>query len=236
MKQESRIGLYLTIIVHLVALIVVLSLQVSSMIQKESSFILDFTPQEELELEQQREEIRARVSEGLDDLIAGIQRESRNVAVDASLRNRPLKDDRHPDPSQVYKEAEALQERLDASRKEIEEQGGVEEMAISDKREDKQDPVPYTGPAVLEYTLEGRKAMSLSIPVYKCLGGGDVTVSIQVDRKGYVQKAAIVSYFSSQDHCLQEYALRAARQSRFTASVDAPALQTGEIVYRFIPQ
>jgi len=119
MKQESRIGLYLTIIVHLVALIVVLSLQVSSMIQKESSFILDFTPQEELELEQQREEIRARVSEGLDDLIAGIQRESRNVAVDASLRNRPLKDDRHPDPSQVYKEAEALQERLDASRKEI---------------------------------------------------------------------------------------------------------------------
>ena len=78
--------------------------------------------------------------------------------------------------------------------------------------------------------------MSLPIPVYKCLGGGDVTVSIQVDRKGYVQKAAIVAYFSSQDRCLQEYALRAARQSRFTASVDAPPLQTGEIVYRFIPQ
>ena len=85
MKQESRIGLYLTIIIHLVALIVVLSLQVSSFIQKESTYILDFTPQEELEMEQQRERIRAEVSEGLDDLIAGIQKESRNVAVDATL-------------------------------------------------------------------------------------------------------------------------------------------------------
>ncbi|MDD4919775.1 MAG: hypothetical protein PHX94_03580 [Bacteroidales bacterium] len=236
MKKEMRVGLYLTLIIHLIALIVILSLQISLIIKKESSFMLDFTPQEELELEQQKERIRAEVSAGLDDLIAGVQRESRNVTVDATLRNRPLKDDRHTDPSQVYKEAEALQKRLDASRREIEEQGGVEEMAIADKKENKQDLVPYTGPAVLEYTLEGRKAMSLSIPVYKCLGGGDVTISIQVDRKGYVQKAAIVSYFSSQDHCLQEYALRAARQSRFSASVNAPPLQSGEIVYRFIPQ
>ena len=236
MKQESRIGLYLTIIIHLVALIVVLSLQVSSFIQKESTYILDFTPQEELEMEQQRERIRAEVSEGLDDLIAGIQKESRNVAVDATLRNRPLRDDRHADPSQVYKEAEELQKRLDAARQEIEEQGGMEEISMTEKEENDQETIPYTGPAVLEYTLEGRKAMSLPIPVYKCLGGGDVTVSIRVDGKGYVQKAAIVAYFSSQDRCLQEYALRAARQSRFTASVDAPPLQTGEIVYRFIPQ
>ena len=144
MKQEIRVGLYLTIIIHLVALIVFLSLQISLIVKKESSFILDFTPQEELELEQQKDRIRAEVSAGLDDLIAGIQRESRNVAVDATLRNRPLKDDRHADPSQVYKEAEALQERLDASRKEIEEQGGVEEMAVADKKENKQETTPYT--------------------------------------------------------------------------------------------
>lgn len=236
MKKETRIGLYLTVIVHLVVLIVFLSLQFSSMIRKESSFVLDFTQQEELEAAQMRENMRAQLSEELEDLISGIQRQSKNVAVDATQRNLALKDDRHTDPSQVYKEAEELQKRLDAARKEVEKQGGNETMSVGGTEDEKQEVKPYTGPAVLEYWLEGRKAMSLSIPVYKCLGGGDVTVSIQVDRKGYVQKASIEAAFSSQDRCLQEFALRAARQSRFTASTQAPALQPGKIVYRFIPQ
>lgn len=67
-------------------------------------------------------------------------------------------------------------------------------------------------------------------------GRGDVTVAIQVDRSGYVKKAAILQDFSSQDKCLQEYAIHAAGLSRFTASEQAPPLQPGEIVYRFIPQ
>ena len=236
MKKETRTGLYLTIIVHLTALIMFLSFQISSMLRKESSFVLDFTQQEELEAEQYREQMRAELSAEIDDLISGIQRQSRNVAVDATRRNQNLKDDRHTDPSEVYQEAEALQKRLDAARREVEEQGGDEETAHLRENEKKQEAKPYTGPAVLEYTLEGRKAMNLPIPVYKCLGGGDVTVAIEVDRKGYVRKAAIIAGFSSRDRCLQEFAIRAATQSRFTASTEAPALQPGEIVYRFIPQ
>lgn len=236
MKKETKTGIYLTIIVHLVALIVILSLQISSMIRKESSFVLDFTQQEELEAAQRREQMRAEISEGLDELIAEIQRQSRNVAVDATQRNQLLRDDRHKNPAEVYKEAEELQKRLDAARKEVEEQGGLEAVAAQKNKDERENEKPYTGPAVLEYSLEGRKAMSLPIPVYKCLGGGDVTVAIQVDRKGYVKKMAILQDFSSQDRCLQEFALRAARQSRFTASEEAPPLQPGEIVYRFIPQ
>ncbi|HHV04558.1 MAG: TonB family protein [Bacteroidales bacterium] len=236
MKKEIRTGLYLTIIVHLIALIIILSLQISSMVRNESSFVLDFTQQEELEAEQMRENMRAQISAELEDMISGIQRQSRNVAVDATQRNRILKDDRYADPSKVYQEAEELQKKLDAARRALEEQGGNETVATAGNEEKKQEAKPYTGPAVLEYLLEGRKAMSLPIPVYKCLGGGDVTVSIQVDRKGYVQRASIVDAYSSQDRCLQEFALRAARQSRFTASVQAPPLQPGEIVYRFIPQ
>jgi hypothetical protein len=41
---------------------------------------------------------------------------------------------------------------------------------------------------------------------------------------------------SSSDNCLRSFAVRAARLSRFSASPDAPANQTGEIVYRFIAQ
>lgn len=236
MKKETKTGIYLTIIVHLVALIVILSLQISSMIRKDSSFVLDFTQQEELEAAQRREQMRAEISEGLDELISEIQRQSRNVAVDATQRNQLLRDDRHKNPAEVYKEAEELQKRLDAARKEVEEQGGQEAVAAQKNKDERENEKPYTGPAVLEYSLEGRKAMSLPIPVYKCLGGGDVTVAIQVDRKGYVKKMAILQDFSSQDRCLQEFALRAARQSRFTASEEAPPLQPGEIVYRFIPQ
>lgn len=236
MKKETKTGIYLTIIVHLVALIVILSLQISSMIRKESSFVLDFTQQEELEAAQRKEQMRAEISEGLDELISEIQRQSRNVAVDATQRNQLLQDDRHKNPAEVYKEAEELQKRLDAARKEVEEQGGQEAVAAQKNKDERENEKPYTGPAVLEYSLEGRKAMSLPIPVYKCLGGGDVTVAIQVDRKGYVKKMAILQDFSSQDRCLQEFALRAARQSRFTASEEAPPLQPGEIVYRFIPQ
>ena len=95
MKKETKTGIYLTIIVHLVALIVILSLQISSMIRKESSFVLDFTQQEELEAAQRREQMRAEISEGLDELISEIQRQSRNVAVDATQRNQLLRDDRH---------------------------------------------------------------------------------------------------------------------------------------------
>jgi len=56
-----------------------------------------------------QEQMRAEISEGLDELISEIQRQTRNVAVDATQRNRMLRDDRHKDPAEVYKEAEELQ-------------------------------------------------------------------------------------------------------------------------------
>ncbi len=237
MKKETKTGLYLTVIVHLVALIIFLLFQINSILQKESSFVLDFSRQEELEAQLQKEQMRAQLSAQLEDLISGVEQQSRNVAVDATQRNHNLKDDRHEDPSQVYEEALELQKRLDAAREAVEEAGGQEDIAAAQQeKEEDQKAKPYTGPAVLEYTLDGRKAMSLPIPVYKCIGGGDVTVIIYVDQKGYVQKADIVDDFSSRDRCLREFALRAANQSRFTASTEAPPVQTGEIVYRFIPQ
>jgi len=41
---------------------------------------------------------------------------------------------------------------------------------------------------------------------------------------------------SSSDACLREFAVRAAKSSRFTASASSPDKQVGEIVYRFIAQ
>lgn len=231
-------GIYLTVILHLLVLIGFLLYQINSLVQKEPAFVLDFTKQEEIEEKIEKEKLREELSSELEDLIAGIQRQSRNVAVDVSERERHLKDDRNANPEQIYDEAKSLQEKLDAAREAVREQQGEEEIApAADRIEKKKTQAEaYTGPSVLEYRLDGRKAMNLPIPAYKCLGGGDVTVAIQVDRKGMVVEALIVADYSSMDHCLQEFAVRAARQSRFTSSTDAPPRQSGEIVYRFIPQ
>ena len=131
----------------------------------------------------------------------------------------------------------ARQEKLDAAKREAEANMGSDDVpAPTQKRENKPKEESYKGPSVISYLLPGRKSMSLPIPVYKCVAGGDVAVAIVVDRKGYVKNATVIPHRSSADDCLQEYAIRAAKSSRFTASADAPDRQTGEIVYRFIAQ
>ena len=94
----------------------------------------------------------------------------------------------------------------------------------------------YSGPSVLSYTLEGRKASKLPIPAYRCYGCGDVTVIITVDPQGNVVAAKVLDEISSSDSCLRSFAVRAARLSKFSASSSAPARQNGEILYRFIAQ
>ena len=89
---------------------------------------------------------------------------------------------------------------------------------------------------MLSYTLDGRKASHLKIPAYRCYGSGDVTVIITVNNAGTVVGAKVLDTVSSSDQCLRNFAIRAARLSRFSASQTAPPNQTGEILYRFIAQ
>ena len=51
-KKDNNAGLYMTIAVHLVLLIVLLSSRIGYLIQEESSFVLDFTKEEEIEIRQ----------------------------------------------------------------------------------------------------------------------------------------------------------------------------------------
>ena len=94
----------------------------------------------------------------------------------------------------------------------------------------------YSGPSVVSYNLDGRKASHLKIPAYRCYGCGDVTVIITVDPQGNVVAAKVLDEISSSDSCLRSFAVRAARLSKFSASSSAPARQNGEILYRFIAQ
>jgi len=232
-KRENNVGLYLTVAIHLLVIIVLLITRIGFVLREENSFVLDFTKQEEIEKSEQKAQLKEEVSSELDNIIAG-RANIRNVAVDASQKGKQLKDDRFKNPRQVYDEAKRLQDRLDASKKEAEAYQGSDEVAEPVKEQKKSET--YRGPSVISYSLDGRKSMSLPIPVYKCVGGGDVSVAIIVNRKGYVIGASIITNVSSSDICLQEFAIKAAKSSRFTASVNAPERQTGEIAYRFIAQ
>ena len=237
--KDNKAGLYITVIFHLTVIIVLLLYQIDSTVRREESFVLDFSKQEEIEKRQKEEVFKEDISRRLDDLIAAAQKSNaniRNIATDASRAQ--LKDDRGTDAEQLYKDAERLAQDLKNGQKDAVEEIATEETVEMQhqKKQSEQNQKEYSGPSVLSYTLDGRKASHLPIPAYRCYGAGDVTVIITVNNAGQVVRAKVMEEVSSTDNCLINYAIRAARLSRFSASSTAPANQTGEIVYRFIAQ
>ena len=233
--KEDKAGLYITIIFHLVVIIVLLASQIGAALKAEDSFVLDFSRQEELEKEKSEEVFKEEISERVERLLSEASvSQIRNVAVD---RLAALKDDRGTNAEELYKEAERLQKELDEGYKPDEpDEDYVSLEKTPPPAKEKPKKEAYSGPSVVSYSLEGRKASRLPIPAYRCLGAGYVTVLITVDPSGRVLNAKVAETVSSSDKCLRDFALRAARLSRFSASASAPARQDGDIVYMFIAQ
>ena len=234
--QDDKAGLYLTIIFHLVVIIVLLVYQINTSIKREESFVLDFSKQEEIEQRKKEEIFKKDVSKRIEEMLAAAQMsrsEIKNIAVDAGSH---LKDDRNTDAEQLYKDAERLANELKKGQNAQED--AREETVELPSKENKSDEKKkeYSGPSVVSYNLDGRKASHLKIPAYRCYGCGDVTVIITVDPQGNVIGAKVLDEISSSDSCLRSFAVRAARLSKFSASSSAPARQNGEILYRFIAQ
>jgi hypothetical protein len=237
LRKEDKAGIYVTVIFHLAVLAILLICQIGYSLRGENTFILDFSKQEEIERIQQEEMFKEDISSRIEQLIAASeagQINIRNVAVDRGA----LRDDRGTDAQKLYEDAQRLQQELENGFDIPEPQDGlasVEEAPVNDT------PKPaetssYQGPSVVSYSLDGRKASTLSIPAYRCMGAGMVTVIITVDPSGRVIDARIQEEASSSDKCLRDYAIRAARLSRFSSSSSAPARQMGDIVYQFIAQ
>ena len=238
LRKENKAGLYITVIFHLTVIIVLLAVGIDNSLKPETSFVLDFSKQEEIERQQREEIFKEDISRKLDDMIRAAQNtpnsQVRNIAVDAGSK---LKDDRGTDADKLYKDAERLAKELkDGQKDAIEEDAREETVQMQHQRKDDSSAKEYSGPSVVSYTLDGRKASHLKIPAYRCLGSGDVTVIITVDPSGKVLNAKVLDAVSADDKCLRDFAIRAARLSRFSASTKAPARQTGEILYRFVAQ
>jgi hypothetical protein len=131
-------------------------------------------------------------------------------------------------------------------QKRLKESGGDENLAMEETQEKKNEEKPktsqemaanYQGPTRIYYDLTGRNHTYLPIPIYKCEGSGKVALSIQVNQKGVVENAEIISNQSTtSDECLLETAVKTAKISRFNSDVNSPKLQTGTITYEFVAQ
>ena len=237
LSNDEKAGLLATATVHLAVLVILLATGLGYSLSKENTFVLDFSKyeemeriQEEIEKLQKEAEFQQAISEKLERDLASAP-SVRGVAVNHAA----LKDDRGTDAEQLYKDAERLQQELANGFTVNEDDVASPAPERREQPEEKEKSV-YSGPSVISYYLEGRKASRLPIPAYRCMGGGEVTVLISVDPTGTVVAAKVDESCSSSDGCLRAFAIRAARISKFSASPDAPPKQNGNIVYQFIAQ
>ena len=235
LTPDQKAGLYITAIVHLAVIIVLLLCQIGYSVQRENTFVLDFTKQEEKEAQEQQEELHRSAMAQLENLLAAARTQPvRSVSVNRSQ----LKDDRNTDAEQLYRDAERLAQDLkDGQHRQMEDPDDYVQDPVTppvDPKPRKQET--YSGPSVLSWSLDGRKATHLPIPAYRCVGAGEVTVIITVNNQGTVVDAKVDDGASSKDGCLRSFATRAARLSKFNASTTAPARQLGTITYLFIAQ
>ena len=234
LTPDQKAGLLITAIVHLAVIIVLLLGGIGYSLQRENSFVLDFTKQEEKEELERQVELKQNALEQLESMIAAQRMEVRNVTVNRSTQ---LKDDRNTDADQLYRDAERLAKDLrDGQNRVQEDPEDLVQDPVTPSKPEPRKKETYSGPSVLSWSLDGRKATHLPIPAYRCVGAGQVTVIITVNNQGKVIDAKVDNGSSSGDGCLRAFATRAARMSLFNASTTAPARQIGTITYAFIAQ
>ena len=174
LSKDDRAGIYITVIVHLIVLIVLMGVQLGASLKKETSFVLDFTKAEQMEKLQKELDLKQAINERLNEMLAGGYEPVRNIAVDRSV----LKDDRHSaeDAQKLYEDAAKLREDLSRPA-EIPEDNDIVAAPVPSHKKEQKEEVRYSGPSVLSWELEGRKASRLPIPAYRCIGAGEVRVS-----------------------------------------------------------
>ncbi len=240
-----KVGILGTISIHLSLAIVLLIVKMNfNPIPKNVEVDINFN-NELLPITEEQKEQMDKVSLAVEKLLhQGMEADViKNVAVDAATEsnelNPTLQDDKGINASDLYREAGMVKQRL-SENKDLYEKSqltGQEEIPNTPiKNTVPKDESKFKGPAVISYFLEGRKAMMLPVPSYKCQFGGQVVVDIDVSPDGKVVGAKIDSKNSLNDECIAEAAITAALNSFFTEFPNAPSKQKGSITYLFVPQ
>lgn len=245
--DKHMVGIMGTISIHLVLAIVLLLFKMNytptpRSVEVDVNFrddLLPITEEQRVQMDKIDIAIEQLINHGLEaDAV-------KNVAVDAASPeskelNPTLQDDKGINASDLYREAGMVKQRMTDNKENYEKKqllAGQEEIPNTPlKNTAPKEEGKFKGPAVISYYLEGRKAIVLPVPSYKCQYGGQVVVDIEVDKDGKVVNARIDSKNSINDECITEAAITAAYNSEFTDSPSGQAKQKGSITYLFVPQ
>jgi hypothetical protein len=247
-KYDGRlVGIFGTVIIHLIAGIIFMSFQLTSLRKsRPSEFLVEFTPVADLQPKPKLVEIPATSVEK----VLREDEEMLNIA-----RNLSNKSDQNINAADyIDKVKEELiksgklgvdnyideQKRLSEDKGEDKYTPVRDSLQIKEKekpRESQQMAANYKGPTRIYYDLKGRTHSYLPIPIYLCQGSGKVVLSIEVNQKGDVERAQIItSESTTTDPCLIETAESTALISRFNPDINSPKIQTGTISYQFVAQ
>lgn len=239
--ERNKVAVSFTVVAYLVGLFVFASVRIDISADKVMQGVLvEVAPDMEPEAEPEKEA-------PMEDKPAPAEvRDVHNAASNATAQlDGGLKDDKGTKANDIYKDAQQLDAKLAASkaayeRMESELAALAERPRSNDQRKGNQDTERkqsrVSGNVTVEYDLEGRDAVYLPVPAYKCHNGGRVVVNITVNRSGDVISASVDKGRSSDDPCLCENAVSAAKGSSFNAGTTYPARQNGTITYLFLSQ
>jgi hypothetical protein len=250
MRKYNRklTAILFTIIIHLIAGIIFMSLQLRSLQKtKTTEYEVELAPQTEPVIK--KEKMNEIPSTSVEKVLKGDE-EMLNIA--RNLSSKPDEKINASDYINQVKDELIKSGKLGVNnyiddQKNMNESKGDENLALEKDtvaEKEKNKPVQsqkmaanYKGPTRIYYDLYGRNHVYLPIPIYKCEGSGKVVLSIEVDQNGVVQKAQIVERESTAlDQCLIETAINTALLSRFNADINAPRIQIGMLTYQFVAQ
>jgi hypothetical protein len=239
--RENRVAILCTLIFHLVVLIIMIFVRVEGlkndmelgvMLEFEVRTIEEILAEEEIDVPE----------EWLEQVMR--QRElASNRAVNVHSENRFSNE--ISTESYVQDLLEQIEQaRREEDREKLEELQAILASAdyvppVQDQPAEEQ--VDYSGPTTITFEFmeepRNRGKVELTVPVYRCLGSGLVTVEVEVNRDGSVSSAQIKGPVEGRDQvCFTEAALNAARSSRFRIDMNASERHRARITYTFIAQ
>lgn len=237
---DHRLGLSVMIVAYLLLAIVFVSSKiVIGSKPHEQGMYIDLQVLEELEAEKERLEREIELKQASDIDWSAVRNRLSNDAV----LNEELKDDRGTKTSELNASAKDIEAGMAANRAAYE-AGMAEAQSIldtergsqtNDKKSSSGEDSKFKGGVTVRFEFKDpvRTKRRLVVPAYKCDGGGQVVLSVTLDRGGEVTSAKVVS---GGDEIMREEALAAARASLFNIDMSAPERHVGTITYTFIPQ
>ncbi len=242
-QEVIFIAVMSTIIAHLIVAIIFMSLKISA--------LKDRTAQEVyIEIERDVEDLPEKdLSQMTEDEMLKYATAEQIVNIAKNVADKPI--DIDPAEYQDMVKEELIKSGMLNESNFIDEQKKAEassedEISVNNeekkaldviKEKETEKNVTFKGLTRIFYDLTRRHHTYLPIPIYKCEGAGQVTLSIEVDQSGNVIKATPASQLSTtSDECLTETAVTYALKARFNSDKSAPTIQKGFLTFVFVSQ